>query len=77
MLVRTRFDQVTTLLSLGQVQAEEGHRHDAVDTYFEVLRLQQNEDADEVADAHFQASERKALPDQRVTSVFQESTVAK
>lgn len=45
---------MTTLVSLGQVQTEEGHPHDAVDTYLQVLRLQEHEDPDEVADAHFQ-----------------------
>lgn len=41
-------------MRLGQVQTEEGHPHDAVDTYLQVLRLQEHEDPDEVADAHFQ-----------------------
>lgn len=45
---------MTALLSLGQVQTEEGRPHDAVDTYRQVLRLQEHEDPDEVADAHFQ-----------------------
>lgn len=48
--------QVSTLVSLGQVQTEEGYSDDAVETYLQVLSLQQDEDPDEVADAHVQAS---------------------
>lgn len=43
-------------MSLGQVQTEEGYASDAVDTYLQVLSLQEDEDPDEVADAHVQAS---------------------
>ncbi|CAM9888718.1 unnamed protein product [Ectocarpus sp. 6 AP-2014] len=48
--------KVSTLVSLGQVQTEEGYSDDAVETYLQVLSLQQDEDPDEVADAHVQAS---------------------
>lgn len=48
--------QVSTLVSLGQVQTEEGYSDDAVETYLQVLSLQQDEDPDEVADAHVQVS---------------------
>lgn len=48
--------QVSTLVSLGQVQTEEGYSSDAVETYLRVLALQEDEDSDEVADAHVQAS---------------------
>lgn len=47
--------QVSTLVSLGQVQTDEGRPEDAVETYLQVLRLQEHEDADEVAEAHLQA----------------------
>lgn len=43
-------------MSLGQVQTEEGYSSDAVETYLQVLLLQEDEDPDEVADAHVQAS---------------------
>lgn len=46
--------QISTLVSLGQVQTEEGYSDDAVDTYLQVLSLQEDEDPDEVADAHVQ-----------------------
>lgn len=46
--------QVSTLVSLGQVQTEEGYSDDAVNTYLQILGLQEDEDPDEVADAHFQ-----------------------
>lgn len=42
-------------MSLGQVQTEEGYSSDAVETYLQVLALQEDEDPDEVADAHVQA----------------------
>lgn len=48
--------QISTLVSLGQVQTEEGYSDDAVETYLQVLSLQEDEDPDEVADAHVQAS---------------------
>lgn len=46
--------QISTLVSLGQVQTEEGYSDDAVETYLRVLSLQEEEDPDEVADAHVQ-----------------------
>eukprot|EP00903_Cladosiphon_okamuranus_P019910 g18299.t1 len=48
--------KVSTLLSLGQVQTEEGYSSDAVETYLKVLSLQEDEDPDEVADAHVQVA---------------------
>lgn len=39
------------------MQTEEGHSHDAVETYLQILELQEDEDPYEVADAHFQASD--------------------
>ena len=42
------------MVSLGQAQAEEGQAEDAVKTFLEVLGLQENEEPDEVAEAHFQ-----------------------
>lgn len=48
--------QVLTLGSLGQVQTDEGYADDAVETYLQVLSLQEAADPDEVADAHVQAS---------------------
>lgn len=49
-----RVMQVSALVSLGQAQAEEGQAEDAVETFLEVLGLQENEEPDEVAEAHFQ-----------------------
>lgn len=46
--------QVSALVSLGEVQTEEGHAQDAVETYLQVLALQN--DSDEVANAHVLAS---------------------
>lgn len=52
--------QVSALVSLGELQTEEGHAQDAVETYLQVLGLrekdQSDEQPDEVADAHVQAS---------------------
>ena len=48
--------QVSALVSLGEVQTEEGHAQDAVETYLQVLALQKVEESDEVANAHVQAS---------------------
>lgn len=41
------------------MQTEEGYSDDAVQTYLQVLSLQEDEDPDEVADAHVQASDMK------------------
>ncbi|CAM9436145.1 unnamed protein product, partial [Hapterophycus canaliculatus] len=53
-LYEDREYKVLTLGSLGQVQTEEGYADEAVDTYLQVLSLQEAEDPDEVADAHVQ-----------------------
>lgn len=45
---------MSALVSLGQAQAEEGQAEDAVETFLEVLGLQENEKPEEVAEAHFQ-----------------------
>ncbi len=46
-------------MSLGQVQTEEGYSDDAVETYLQILSLQEDEDPDEVADAHVQVREER------------------
>lgn len=43
------------------MQTEEGYSDDAVETYLQVLALQEDEDPDEVADAHVQASVYKTF----------------
>ncbi|CAM9188023.1 unnamed protein product [Scytosiphon promiscuus] len=55
-LYEDREYKVLTLNSLGQVQTEEGFADEAVETYLQVLSLQEAEDPDEIADAHVQAS---------------------
>ncbi|CAM9879034.1 unnamed protein product, partial [Choristocarpus tenellus] len=48
--------KVSTLMSLGKVQTEEGLTEDAVQTYLQVLELQRGQEDVDLADAHFQVS---------------------
>lgn len=53
--------QISTLMSLGQVQTEEGYSDHAVDTYLQILSLQEDEEPDEVADAHVQVKRERVV----------------
>ncbi|CAM9614377.1 unnamed protein product [Discosporangium mesarthrocarpum] len=48
--------KVSTLMTMGRVETEEGRTGDAVETYLEVLDLQSGQDDMEHADAHFQVA---------------------